>query len=227
MWIDDNLEDKTHLSPGGAGRTSRATTSHIIAHRIRYGASGDPSTWIDQIAAFFTVDPEGVAVISLGGSYRSKLPTINRWREEGIPAAIVARAFVAYHLIVDPLGAVHQMLPLDAKGAHAYPNSTALGVAFIGDFLAPDELAAWERRVPGAHGGDELTAAQENSGRKLFRDLLVRYPAAGILTHDESLEERGKSPKGCPGALAVPFVQGARSWATVAARSIREGSARR
>lgn len=219
-WLDDNSLDQTARSPGAKDRPNRSGTKFLVVHRIRYGAKGDPTTWVDQIIDFFVRDAEGIAVTQIGGTYQSKVPTIARWRRDGVPAENLARAFVAYHLVVDRDGTPHRTLPLDVRGAHANPNSLALGIAFVGDFREPHELATWEKRA-GGYGLDDLTAAQLRTMRFALRDLLVRYPGADIVTHDDTLQRRGMDPKGCPGARATRAVRESRRWAELAAGTMR------
>ncbi len=129
--------DRTGHSPAVAGRPQRTSLRGIVLHRIGDAIGAPPAEGRDVagIITFFTTTPEGVATVTVEGSWESKLPLIEKWRTEGIPEKNRARAFVPYSFLIDPRGVVSQMLPLQAVGAHAYGyNQSGIGVAFIGDF---------------------------------------------------------------------------------------------
>lgn len=97
----------------------------------------------ESIIRFFTTVPDGVATVTLDGTYDSKVKTIAEWTAEGVPAAYRAHAYVPYTLLIEPDGTVSQMLALEARGAHAYAwNDKSIGVACIGDFRVSDPSPA-------------------------------------------------------------------------------------
>lgn len=177
--------DRTGHSQAVTQRPQRTSLRGIVLHRIGDAVGAPPAEGRDVagIIAFFTTTPEGVATVTIGGSWESKVPTIEKWRSEGIPEKNRARAFVPYTFLIDPQGVVSQMLPLQTVGAHAYGyNQSGLGVAFIGDF-----------RV------EAPTARQLSSGVSVCVAILRQHhltPASVKLCgHDEVRE----IPKQCPG----------------------------
>ena len=77
-----------------------------------------------------------------------------------------------YHYIVDPGGAIHQLLYDDkvSNGVRGY-NSTAINVAYIGGIDAEGK------------GTDNRTEPQKKALVKLLKLLRSRYPNAEILGH--------------------------------------------
>ena len=231
-WIDENVVDWT-TSGAGPTRPKRKKTKSIVLHRINLGISvkaflepTDDEKIADLIVRFWLEHPGGVATTTLTGSYSSKLPTIRTWKKSGIPKVYKDKAFVPYTFLVDKDGTVYQTLPLDAQGAHAVAhNREGLGVAFIGDFRQESELANWEIRE--GLGSDVPSTNQIGSGGNLLRDLLVAFPGAEVLTHDQTLERRRKDPKGCPGSLAEGGFEQMARWATLAAGHVLDGDSRR
>lgn len=178
-------EDRTNHSPAALRRPTRSHTTAVVLHHLGVDVNHDGISTVDDAVSFFTRDPEGVATVTLGGSYASKLPTIERWRRDGLPAVYQGAGFVPYHFLVDGDGNVSRMLHLEAIGAHAGAwNDRSVGVACLGDF---------SKRPPSEA---ELAAVVD-----LLRDVLAVYPGVEIVGHDETLERAGLPPKGCPGPL--------------------------
>lgn len=77
-----------------------------------------------------------------------------------------------YHYIVDPGGAIHQLLDDDkvSNGVRGY-NQTAINVAYIGGIDADGKAT------------DNRTEPQKKALAKLLRLLRSRYPDAVILGH--------------------------------------------
>ena len=77
-----------------------------------------------------------------------------------------------YHYIVDPGGAIHQLLDDDkvSNGVRGY-NQTAINVAYIGGIDAEGKAT------------DNSTEPQKKALAKLLRLLRSRYPDAVILGH--------------------------------------------
>jgi hypothetical protein len=175
--------DRTDHSPIAAKRTARPFTTAIVLHRFAADSDRDGVTTVDEAIAFFTQDPEGIATVALAGTYAEKLPTIERWRRDGVPAAYQRRGYVPYHFLVDTYGGVWRTLPLDVRGAHAGNwNNRSVGIACLGNFdrhLMPPEQV-------------ESTAA-------LVADVLAVYPRATVLTHDDTLRADGLPVKSCAG----------------------------
>lgn len=178
--------DYTGHAPAVANRPQRSGFQAIVLHRIGNSAAepdGREGRSADAVVRFFTADPEGVATVTLSGSHDEKLPTIERWRRDGVPEEMAARAFVPYTFLVEPDGALWQMLPLGTVGAHAVSyNAGGVGVALIGDFRA-----------------EEPAPAQVDAGVAVCAALLRRYRtdarAVRVLGHDEVRTP----PKQCPG----------------------------
>jgi hypothetical protein len=175
--------DRRDHSPAVRARPMRVHTTAIVLHHLGIDINRDGATTVDEAIDFFVRDPEGVATVCLGGAYSSKVPTIARWKADGLPAVYQGRGFVPYHFLVDADGGVHRMLDLTSIGAHAGAwNDRSVGVACLGDFAA---------RPP--------TISEVASLVSLLRDILSVYPHAEIVSHDETLERDGQQPKGCPG----------------------------
>lgn len=176
-------------------RPRRPKTTHIVLHRIQVGEG------YTGIIDFFLNDPEGVATVTVGG-LQERLDAIRDWRKYGIPKEKKRRAFVPYHWLIDKDGTIYQMLPYAARGAHAYGyNSKGVGVGFIGDFRYEQPK------------GPQCLAAKH-----LIRDLLVKYPNAQVISHDEGIQAMGRRPKHCPGPLFP--VDEVRDWACAAAKIV-------
>jgi hypothetical protein len=142
---------------------------------------------VEGVIAFFTQHPAGVATVTLDGTYDSKRATIDKWTSAGIPAENAGRAFVPYTFLIAPDGAVHQMLPLGATGAHARGfNQNGYGVAFLGDFRF-----------------ETPTQAQIDSGvlvcLALLRMLKLSLSQVKLYSHDEARAAIGQDRKECPG----------------------------
>lgn len=203
LW-NGQLLDRTGHSPGAQHRPAHdAGCQAVVLHRIgeaqsplspedaatlppeeRLGSEGGD---VEGIIHFFTAHPEGVATVTLDGTYDSKRSTIEKWKSEGVPADMSSRAFVPYTFLIAPDGTIHQMLPLHACGAHARGfNQSGYGVAFIGDF-----------RFEG------LTDAQVEAGVAvciaLLRQLELSPKHVKLLGHDEARAAIGQGPKECPG----------------------------
>lgn len=186
-WSGSFVDRRDH-APGVAQRPQRTPLKGIVLHRIGDAEHAPVAEGrdVDSIIRFFTQDPEGVATVTMDGSYDSKVPTMEKWRASGIPAANLARAFVPYAFLIEPSGAVSQLLPLEAVGAHAPGyNQSGIGVAFIGDFRT-----------------DPPTPAQVDSGVAVCVALLLQNGGSPhaqrevqILGHDETRP----TPKLCPG----------------------------
>ncbi|MBL9042234.1 MAG: N-acetylmuramoyl-L-alanine amidase [Myxococcales bacterium] len=142
---------------------------------------------VEGVIDFFTNNPEGVATVTLDGTYDDKRPTIGKWTREGVPPEQAAKAFVPYTFLIEPDGSIHQMLRLDAAGAHARGfNQSGYGVAFIGDFRF-----------------EPPTEEQLDSGVAvcvaLLHQLKGKVPAVKLLSHDEARAAMGQGPKECTG----------------------------
>lgn len=162
-----------------ATRPKRKRTTTIVLHH--FGV--EPLT-LENLVQFFTDDAEGVATVTLGGSYARKLPTIRSWRQRGVPEHRKAQSFVPYHFAIDPDGAVAQYLDLDDVGAHAATvNSRSVAVALLGMF----------HRAPPSE-------AQISALFGVLRHLASTYGALELIGHDEANVRGGLSAKGCPGA---------------------------
>lgn len=214
----------------------RRATKAIIVHRIGGHIVGDrghltPMMSAESVEHFYREHPHGVATTQLSGSWKSKLPIIRRWEEHGIPGVKRIKSFVPYHFLIDPEGLVWECSPIDTVGMHAASgdhevpgNRVSVGIGVIGNFRTIDELETWERRVdlpvmlPTDH--------QIKALRELLRDLLVVYPDADVMTHDQQRTAQGKAPKGCPGARMAALVPPAHSWGRLAARHILDGRGR-
>ena len=177
--------DRTAHSPAVASRPQRTGLRGIVLHRIGDAAGAPPAEGrdVEGIIDFFTTNPEGVATVTVDGSWDSKVPLMDKWRAEGIPESYRARAFVPYAFLIDPDGVISQMLPLQAVGAHAPGyNQSGIGVAFIGDFRS-----------------DAPSAEQIDSGIAVCVAILRQHhltPATvKLLGHDEARSV----PKLCPG----------------------------
>jgi hypothetical protein len=135
--VSRRVIDRTDHAPGVALRPQRTALRGIVVHRIGDAEDAPVAEGrdVEGIIAFFTTNPEGVATVTVEGSWESKVPLMEKWRLEGIPESYRARAFVPYAFVIDPRGVVSQLLPLQAVGAHAPAyNHSGIGVAFIGDF---------------------------------------------------------------------------------------------
>lgn len=170
-------------------RPRRQRTTSIVVHH--FGV--EPLT-PEGMRAFFLEDPEGVATVTLSGTYASKLPTIRSWRQRGVPEHRRAQAFVPYHFAVAPDGRVAQFLDLDAVGAHAAgANDRSVAVALLGTF---------DHEPP----SDEQHAAL----RRLLRTLVAFYPRVVVEGHDDVNRRVLRVEKGCPGAHVD--LAGIRAW---------------
>lgn len=167
--------DLTDHSLAAFGRRARTRTDAIIVHHLDIG-----DRTFGAAIDFFTRDPEGVATVALSGTYQEKLPTIRRWRRDGISIPYVRAGFVPYHFLVDEDGRIGRMLALSAKGAHAAGwNDRSVAVCALGKFDV-----------------HEPPKPQLDTCRDLVMDMMTVYGRLRILGHDATLDE----PKGCPGA---------------------------
>lgn len=217
--------------------SKRPLTKAIIVHRIgghivRPGGGLETMLTAASVERFFRLHPHGVATTQLSGSWKSKLPIIERWEANGVPAVKRIKAFVPYHFLVDPEGLVWESCPIDIIGMHAASrvsgvpgNSDSVGIGVIGNFRSANELAAWE--VKAGVPVMAPTPEQEKALRQLMRDLLVVYPKATVMTHDEQRADQGRDPKGCPGLQLAPLIPEMASWALLASRHILDGEGRR
>lgn len=202
-------------------RPLRQKTKFITVHRMKHGDGG-----AQDALDFYQSNPTGVATVTIPGSYKDLLPTIRKWREEGIPQSHLSRAFCAYNVLIDREGWVYESLPILRKGAHdPHTNATAVGLAFLGDFREDKQLRGWERKM--RLGGDNLTKAQVRVGREVFKNLLLMFDGAKVITHDQSRMSHGLRRKPCPGSLAEPEVLKMARWAEKAAAIIKQGPSRR
>lgn len=175
--------DRTDHSAAARTRPTRGSTDAIIVHRFAVDLDKDGAFTFDEAIAFFTRDPEGIATVTLSGTYATKLPTIERWRKDGVPAAYEGAGFVPYHVLVDARGDRVQTLSLRSRGAHASAwNDRSIGIATLwrSDLRAPpSELVIGTARA--------------------LADLLTIYPRAEVIGHDDTLTRAGHPAKGCPG----------------------------
>jgi hypothetical protein len=186
--------DKTNLTdhaPAAMKRPARPFTNAIVLHRFAADSNKDGVTTFQEAIDFFTKDPEGIATVAVGGSYKDKLPMIKRWRENGPPFItekgqdVTKAGFVPYHFMIQEDGRVARMLGLDVRGAHASAwNAHSIGVCCLGNY---------EQGLP--------KKAVVEACAALCADILNVYGAHNIkiFTHDETLKMAGKEPKGCPG----------------------------
>lgn len=218
------VEDLTHLNPKGALRPLRHRTVEVVVHN--FGV--EPLT-PHGLIRFFTETADGVGTVTLNGSWSDKKPIIDSWKKTRIPRDNLERAFGPYHLTIDPWGGVAQILPWLARGAHAYGNSSSIGVALLG--------GPFHDQVP--------PPDQMQSLRKLLRWLLADANiqatlrvdnGLSIVGHDDVKARQHVPPKGCPGrAMLTIDEHGHRSgalldvvrWAEGAAELIRLGPERR
>lgn len=232
-WPRARLLPSAHTA---AGRLRRVSTTSIVVHRIggdyvdHVDDAGRPVVQrlatADNVEWFYRHHPHGVATTQLRGSWASKQAAIERWARDGVPAEASAAGFVAYHLLVERDGSIAQALPIDVVGAHAPGvNSTSIAVGVIGDHRTRAQLATWERRA--GISPWPLTDEQREGLRELLRDLLVAYPDAEILTHDDTRRRRGQKPKPCPGEVLEQQLLPLGGWARTAARHVRDGAGRR
>lgn len=165
-------------------RPVRKRSNAIVIHRtIDEDFDHDGLRTARDVVHFFTRDPEGVATVTLPGSYVSKQPTIKRWRKEGVDKRLQALAFVPYHVLVDEAGEITCTLPLEVIGAHAgVYNDRSIAVAGIGP----------------AHKRD-LSPACFDGVISVVRYLQKHYPEAKVISHDEVNARIGAPIKNCPG----------------------------
>ncbi|MBL8636626.1 MAG: N-acetylmuramoyl-L-alanine amidase [Myxococcales bacterium] len=142
---------------------------------------------IDGIIRFFTSHPEGVATVTLDGSYDDKKATIDKWSRDGVPDSYRDKSFVPYSIVIEPDGAVHQLLRLDVAGAHARGfNHSGIGVAFIGDFRFESPT-------------DEQLASGLAVCVALLRQLGLSSSSVKLYSHDEARALIGQGKKECVG----------------------------
>jgi hypothetical protein len=186
-------------APGRPFRLRQRTTE-IVVHKI--GPRG--ARTFDDVARFFLEDPEGVATVTLSGTYEQKRPTIDAWRARGGPPDDKrAEAFVPYHLLVDEAGAIARFLPLGARGAHEpKANGRSVAVACVGDY---------EREEP--------SEAMLSSLRWLVKWLALDDEARtlagfvdGIPTVSGHDDVKDPPPKTCPGRHLAPIVRSLGPW---------------
>lgn len=218
----EELLDISAKSPNARNRPLRKKTAYVVLHRIKIGHN------VHDVVDFFTNDPEGVATVTMAGTYKSKLPTIEAWRTGKDKKNFEKHkgwSYTPYHIIVDTDGWAYKPLDLKRVGAHApYFNENGIGLAFFGDFRAPSELTSWEKRL--GLGGDKLNEKQLMIGKQILKHLFVKDPDLKVITHDFARAMRGQDPKGCPGHFAEEDVRDMISWARGAADLIRQGTSR-
>jgi hypothetical protein len=203
LW-SGSFFDRTDHAPGAQHRGAHDPGCRaLVLHRIGSPAQlpppeviaampederpGDEGRDVEAIIRFFTQSPAGVATVTLDGSYDSKRATIDKWTQQGVPADHLARAFVPYTFLINPEGEVHQMLPLQATGAHAIGyNQSGYGIGFIGDGRYEDPTPAQ------LDAGVAVCVA-------MLRQLKLAPAQVKLLGHDEAREAMGSGPKGCPG----------------------------
>lgn len=213
-WLRRHARDL--VSPRARARRTRPLTRLVVVHRFDVThVKGCPSDVLESIPWFFQEDPEGVATVTLGGSYASKVSTIHKWREEGIPPDLYAKAFPAYHFGIRADGELAQYLPLEARGAHAGGltrygdvtrgvNGVSVAVALLGDF---------RRERP--------TQEMEKTLREVLRELFLEFDDLEVMSHTESNAAHGvDSRKQCPGLAANQMLERCRRWGEGAARII-------
>ena len=199
-----SFSDRTEHTPGALRRQPHDTVCKaLVFHRIGEPREplppedlaklpggflpGGEGRDVEGVLGFFTGNPEGVATVTLDGTYDDKKPTIDKWTHEGIPPEQAEKAFVPYTFLIEPDGAIHQMLRLDAQGAHARGfNHSGYGIAFLGDFRF-----------------EPPTSEQLDSGVAvsvaLLHQLKQYVPAVKLLSHDEARAAIGQGPKDCIG----------------------------
>lgn len=179
--------DKTDHCKAAKLRPHRRETTLIVLHRaINIDVDKDGDRDFDDVIRFFTADPEGVAITTIGKSYKDLLPIIADWRARGIPATYQGRGFVPYHVLVDAAGQVAQTLHLDVIGAHAgsWANARGIGVAVVSDPRT-----------------ENPTPAMLASVTSVIAQLLKLYPYAQVVDHDWVNRKKGYPEKGCVGSL--------------------------
>ncbi len=158
----------------------------IVVHRI--GGTARLAS-LDDVVRFFTEDPEGIATVTLTGTWERRGRIAKAWREHGVPRWASDRAHVPYHAIVygDRLG---QFLDIGRRGAHAAGvNATSLAYAVLGDFRDEGD--------PGGAGPHHPTGRALARLERGLADAVRAVPSIErIVGHDEVRTV----PKGCPGA---------------------------
>src|SRR5947209_2228724 len=80
--------DYTQHAPAATTRPQRTGFRAIVLHRIGNTLAepdGREGRTVAGIIRFFTQDPDGVATVTLSGSYDAKIPTIEKWQRDGVP----------------------------------------------------------------------------------------------------------------------------------------------
>jgi len=199
-----SLVDLTAHTPGALRRPIREESCKaLVFHRIGEPQSPPSAEEIAKlpngvlpggegrdaqgVIRFFVNNPEGVATVTLDGSYDDKKPTIDKWTREGIPKEQSDKAFVPYTFLIEPDGTICQMLRLDLAGAHARGfNHSGFGIAFLGDFRfeTPTEVQL--------DSGVAVSVA-------LLRQLQLQVPPIKLYSHDEARAVIKQGPKECVG----------------------------
>lgn len=204
VYKKPSVEDRTTHGPL---RPTRARTELCIVH-----AFGDSKkvtgTTPAETERFFLRDPEGVATVTMSGSWKQKLAAFSTWwvwdnipeawsrdlyghrypKPEHrwdiptrIPEAYQEAAHVPYHLECYS-GGIVQWQPLEARTGHARgSNHTGLAV-----------LVHWNRKGPPSE-------ALLDRLREATQHVAWEMPGLEYIGHDESNKRNNLDTKGCPG----------------------------
>lgn len=104
---------------------------------------------------------------------------IDRWHRQGN-----GWSQIGYHYVVRRDGTIEPGRPLEKRGAHvAGHNANSIGICLVGG-VAEDDAAVAE---------ENFTPAQWDALSELLRTLVIAYPKAAIVGHNEL--DKGKA---CP-----------------------------
>lgn len=143
----------------------------------------------DHGRPFSAFNPARITIHRIGGTDEvgHEFEAIRSWFES--PAWKLSE-HIPYHAVVDKVfiagrfeAVVCQTLPWRAVGAHAFPNSTSIGIALV---VGPDFRA---------------TRGQEDAAIWLGKRLVGEMPTIReVVGHDEMRRRQGQPVKGCPGS---------------------------
>lgn len=219
------FENRSADMPGVSFRPDRRQTRAIIIHAIGDGPAGLVGDTFGDIERFFLDDPEGVATVTLPGTWLQKAARFSKWWDRTaspgikftaagfperskrhraatrIPLERKERAFVPYTFgICGPK--VVQWLPWDARGAHARGwNHKSVSIALVRD----------------VHHAGPLQREEAVALANVLTYCHLRVAGLTTHTHDEANRLRSLLPKGCPGVDVSQTVR----WATRRAAIMR------